>query len=71
MRILDGINKIGLDAKLVASIHDEYQFEVLKKDAERFGQLTGDAMKITEQELEMKCPLDSSFKVGETWSATH
>lgn len=71
LRILDGVDKIGLDVKLVASIHDEYQFEVSKKDAERFGQLTGDAMKMTEQELEMKCPLDSSFKVGETWATTH
>jgi DNA polymerase I-like protein with 3'-5' exonuclease and polymerase domains len=44
---------------------------VSKKDAERFGQLTGDAMKMTAQELEMKCPLDSEFKVGETWATTH
>ena len=26
------INRTGVDAKLVASIHDEYQFEVLNKD---------------------------------------
>jgi len=71
LNILDGVDKLGLDAKLVASIHDEYQFEVAKTDAERFGQLTGDAMKITEEGLAIKCPLDSEFKVGETWATTH
>jgi DNA polymerase-1 len=71
LNILDGVDKLGLDAKLVASIHDEYQFEVAKIDAERFGQLTGDAMKITEEGLAIKCPLDSEFKVGETWATTH
>tara|TARA_R100001039_G_C1853058_1_gene114204 strand:+ start:2096 stop:3757 length:1662 start_codon:yes stop_codon:yes gene_type:complete len=71
LNILDGVDKLGLDAKLVASIHDEYQFEVAKTDAERFGQLTGDAMKITEEGLAIKCPLDSEFKVGKTWATTH
>ena len=71
LNILDGVDKLGLDAKLVASIHDEYQFEVAKTDAERFGQLTGDAMKITEKGLAIKCPLNSEFKVGETWATTH
>ena len=65
------IQKEGLDAKLVASIHDEYQFEVSKKDAQRFGQITKDAMKQTEKILDVKCPLDCEFKIGTTWMETH
>jgi DNA polymerase I-like protein with 3'-5' exonuclease and polymerase domains len=65
------VSQIGVDAKLVASIHDEYQFEVLNKDIKRFGQLTKDAMKDTEKQLQMKCPLDNEWKVGRTWAQTH
>lgn len=59
------------DYKLVASIHDEYQFEVRQDQAEAFGKMTRDAMKITEGELKVNCPLDSEFKVGNNWSETH
>ena len=65
------INRTGIDAKLVASIHDEYQFEVSNKVINKFGQLTKDAMKDTEKQLQMKCPLDNEWKVGKTWAETH
>jgi len=61
----------GIDAKLVASVHDEYQFEVSKKDTTIFGQITKDAMKDTEATLNVKCPLDCEYKVGNTWAETH
>ena len=61
----------GIDAKLVASVHDEYQFEVSKKDTTIFGQITKDAMKDTETTLDVKCPLDCEYKVGNTWAETH
>jgi len=65
------IRSEGIDAKLVASVHDEYQFEVSKEDTEVFGQITKDAMKETEATLDMKCPLDCEYKVGNTWAETH
>ena len=65
------ISRTGIDAKLVASIHDEYQFEVSNKVINKFGQLTKDAMKDTEKQLQMKCPLDNEWKVGKTWAETH
>ena len=71
VHIMERIRKSGVDAKLVASIHDEYQFEVAKKDAEEFGQITKDAMKDTEKTLKVKCPLDCEFKIGTTWMETH
>ena len=61
----------NIRAKLVASIHDEYQFEVHKDDAQRFGELTKLAMKETEKVLKVKCPLDSEFRPGKTWAETH
>ena len=65
------IRKTGIDAKLVASIHDEYQFEVAKGDTKRFGQITKEAMKEAERTLKMKCPLDCEYKEGLTWADTH
>ena len=65
------IRSKGIDAKLVASVHDEYQFEVSKEDTEVFGQITKDAIKDTEVTLDMKCPLDCEYKVGNTWAETH
>ena len=71
INIMTRVRTLGVDAKLVASIHDEYQFEVLNTDVKKFGQITKDAMKDTEKELRMKCPLDSEWKVGKTWAETH
>ena len=64
-------SKRNLDYKLVASIHDEYQFEVRKDHAEEFGEVTRKAMKLTEESLKVRCPLDSEYKVGKTWGDTH
>jgi DNA polymerase I-like protein with 3'-5' exonuclease and polymerase domains len=65
------ISQKGIDARLVASIHDEYQFEVARKDVPQFGVITRDAIKDTERRLRFKCPLDSTWKQGVTWTATH
>jgi DNA polymerase I-like protein with 3'-5' exonuclease and polymerase domains len=65
------IRKTGLDARLVASIHDEYQFEVAKPDVKRFTQITKDAMYHTQKVFNFKCPLDSDYKVGNNWAETH
>jgi len=60
-----------LDVRLVASIHDEYQFEVHNKDVKEFCSITKKAMKETEEILNVRCPLDNEYKVGTTWAATH
>jgi len=72
LTILDDCATIeGLDYKFVGNIHDEYQTEVLKEHAERFGVLAVDAIKQAGQEFEMRCPLDGEYKVGLTWAETH
>ena len=65
------IRSTGVDAKLVASIHDEYQFEVKNSDVIQFGQITKDAIKETEKDLKLNCQLDSEWKSGLTWADTH
>ena len=65
------IRSSGIDAKLVASVHDEYQFEVNKKDVDVLGDITKKAMKQTEESLDVGCPLDCEYKVGNTWAETH
>tara|TARA_R100000005_G_C4994005_1_gene200988 strand:+ start:198 stop:1847 length:1650 start_codon:yes stop_codon:yes gene_type:complete len=59
------------DYNLVASIHDEYQFEVRVDQTERFGELTQRAMKQVEKTLSVNCPLDSEYKIGNNWAETH
>ena len=65
------VRKAGLDAKLVASVHDEYQFEVAKPDIKRFSQITKDAMHKTQKVFNLRCELDSDYKVGNNWAETH
>ena len=71
IHIIKKINMSGLDARLVASIHDEYQFEVLNKDVNRFCTITKEAIDLTTRTLNMKCKLDCDYKVGKTWAMTH
>ena len=71
VHITEKVNKAGLNAKLVASIHDEYQFEVAIPDIERFCRLTKEAMTQTQKTLKVKCELDCDYKVGKTWADTH
>ena len=65
------ITKAGLDVQLVASVHDEYQFEVARPDIQRFTQITKDAMYQTQKVFSFRCDLDSDYKVGNNWAETH
>ena len=61
----------GLDYNFVGNIHDEYQTEVLKEHADKFGVLAVEAIVDAGVEYEMRCPLDGEYKVGLTWAETH
>ena len=71
VHIMERVIKAGLDVRLVASIHDEYQFEVAIPDVNRFCKLTKEAMTQTQKTLGVKCELDCDYKVGKTWAETH
>jgi DNA polymerase-1 len=60
-----------VSAKLVASIHDEYQFECNTAVAEILGGITKDAMRLTQERLKVRCQLDSNYKIGRNWAETH
>jgi len=65
------IRRSGLDARLVVSVHDEYQFEVAKPDIERFTQITKEAIIETQNVMSFKCDLDCDYKIGNNWAETH
>jgi DNA polymerase-1 len=71
LHIIKRVYNQKLDVKLVASVHDEYQFEVANKDVNEFCSITKIAMKETERTLNLRCPLDNDYKVGVTWKETH
>ena len=71
IEIMSQIKQTRTDAKLVASIHDEYQFEVHNKDLTIFGQIVKEAMTNTQKKLKINCQLDCEWKVGKTWATTH
>ena len=71
VHIRDMVALNSIDAKLVASIHDEYQHDVLTEHAEAFGNLTKIAMNATEASLNVRCKLSSEYKIGRNWSETH
>jgi DNA polymerase I-like protein with 3'-5' exonuclease and polymerase domains len=57
--------------KLVANVHDEFQFEVPAQLAE----VTGEAAKQSIIEAgvfyKLRCPLDGEYKYGANWRETH
>ena len=71
LNIMSRVYNKRLDVKLVASVHDEYQFEVANKDIGDFCAITKIAIKDSESQLKLRCPLDNSYKVGVTWAETH
>ena len=62
-------NKI--DFKFVANVHDEWQIEVEESKAEFVGQTGKDAIKQAGIMLNMRCPLDGEYNVGNNWKETH
>tara|TARA_R100000664_G_scaffold17170_4_gene26062 strand:+ start:606 stop:2240 length:1635 start_codon:yes stop_codon:yes gene_type:complete len=71
IEIIKRVDKYNLDAKLVASVHDEYQFEVVNKDIPMFCELAKQAIYNTKDVLNVKCDLDCDYKVGNNWAETH
>ena len=61
----------NLDANVVANVHDEWQVEVHKDHAEAAGDLGVQAIITAGIQLELNCPLDGEYKIGNNWSETH
>ena len=60
-----------LDAHFVCNVHDEWQLEVKESQSESTGQMGVNAIIKAGEELELFCPLDGDYKIGDNWSETH
>lgn len=65
------IRRKGLDSLKVGDIHDEWQYDVLKADAEEHARLAVQSIREAGEELNMNVPLDGESKLGLTWALTH
>ena len=57
--------------KLVAQVHDEFQVEAPEEYAERVGVIFRNAIREAGRVLDLRCPLDGEYKVGDSWAQTH
>lgn len=60
-----------LDAKFVANVHDEWQIECNETVADTVGKLGVEAIIEAGVKLNLNCPLDGDYHVGNNWSETH
>ena len=57
--------------KLVAQVHDEWQIECKPEDADFIGKSCVNAMVFAGEVLQLNCPLDGEYRVGNSWADTH
>jgi DNA polymerase I-like protein with 3'-5' exonuclease and polymerase domains len=69
--IADAIKKAGLDAQIVAFIHDEVQVLVKEGQEDEAGRIILGCMRDVEKHFNFRCRLDSEYKYGRNWSDTH
>jgi len=65
------LRKSKIEFKIVANVHDEWQIEVESKHAEEVGKMGTESIKEAGIVLNMRCPLDGEYKVGNSWKETH
>jgi DNA polymerase I-like protein with 3'-5' exonuclease and polymerase domains len=60
-----------VDFKLVAQVHDEWQIECKPEDADFIGKSCVNAMVFAGEVLQLNCPLDGEYRIGNSWADTH
>ena len=60
----------GLDATIIAFVHDEIQIQV-KGDADHVGNLAIRMAEKAGQSFKLKIPIEAEYSVGRTWADTH
>ena len=61
----------GIDAKLLAFVHDETQWEVREDQAEEAARLIEQAATKAGEALGFRCPVDAEGKIGNNWRECH
>jgi DNA polymerase I-like protein with 3'-5' exonuclease and polymerase domains len=67
----DKIKSNKWNVKLVANVHDEFQFECHQSIAEEAGKAARMSIIEAGQFYQLRCPLDGEYKIGPTWKHTH
>lgn len=57
--------------KMVANVHDEFQFECPKEIAEEVGKAARMSIIEAGEHFKLRCPLDGEYKIGANWRQTH
>ena len=57
--------------KLVANVHDEFQFECSPEIAEEAGKAARMSIIEAGEFYKLRCPLDGEYKIGKSWRETH
>ena len=65
------IKEGAYDAKFVANVHDEWQLEVREDQAEPVGKAGVECIRKAGEALQLACPLDGEYSIGDNWSETH
>ena len=67
----DRMKKEKVWFKLVASVHDEYQFETKPEYADILGMTVKESIIEAGKQFNLRCPLDGEYKTGRSWRHTH
>jgi DNA polymerase I-like protein with 3'-5' exonuclease and polymerase domains len=67
----DKIKENRWKVKLVANVHDEFQFECPLDIAELAGKAARMSIIEAGQHYKLRCPLDGEYKIGRSWKETH
>jgi DNA polymerase-1 len=67
----DKLATYGYPYKLVAQVHDEFQVEVPEEYAQQVGAVFRNAIREAGRQLNLRCPLDGEFNIGNNWAETH
>ncbi len=67
----DWVDRYDLDVIKVGDFHDEAQADVAKGHEHAYGNLAVRSIRKAGEALDLNCPLDAEYKVGESWAETH
>ena len=69
--INDEIEAQGIDAQIIAWVHDECQIMVRKGQGENVGRISRSMASKAGEYFQIKIPIDAEYRVGNNWRATH
>ena len=69
--MVESLDTYTIPYKLVANVHDEFQIEVPENFADVVGKAAVRAIKNAGEVLDLRCPLDAEYNVGNNWAETH